>query len=198
ANPAIATATTTSISVNPLLRRRFEAGGFMPLLRAASWPLSDADPPAQPIDPDGDAARPIGDFDAAPGRAAVGVEADCALGGIVLLAGDRQQRQLQLPRQLPDRAAANSIAVTGQIDLEGDRLVAQDRLRARQTQSGGELRRSAAQPEAAAPGRLVSDDQGQGEAENSQRDDQLDQRKAGLPAMARGNRLRPRFTRRGH
>ena len=36
----------------------------------------------------------IGDLDAAPGRAAVGVEADCALGGIVLLAGDRQQREL--------------------------------------------------------------------------------------------------------
>src|SRR5262249_34349332 len=100
----------------------------------------------------------------------------------------------ELRWELPHRPAAHLIATADQVDIEPDRPIAQDRLGARLAQPGGEIGGGTAQPEGAAPGWVVTDDQRQCGAEQRNRDHNLDQSKSGLAAMtlARPHRLRPR------
>src|SRR5438067_8044987 len=193
ANEAIASATTTSSNVKPnawpgRLRSMDSAG------------ICDADPACQPVDTDRDAASPVADRDAATGRAAVRIEAYPAHLSVALLATDRQQSKAQLGRQLPYPPGAGLEPAAGKVDLKADRPIAQDRFRAGLAQSGGDLAGSGAQAESAAPGRPVSDDDCEAEAQNCEHDQQLDQREAGWPARAcaRRHRRRYRFTSRGH
>src|SRR5437764_6998856 len=129
ANEAIASATTTSSSVKPRAwpgrRRSMDSAG-----------IGDADAPRQPIDPDGHAAPPVADRNAAAGRAAVRIEADAAGLRVALLAADRQQRQAQLGGQLPHPPRADLKAMAREIEVEADLPVAQDRFRAGLAQPG--------------------------------------------------------------
>ncbi len=125
--------------------------------------------------------RAIGKSDPSAGRAAVGIEADVSGGGARPFAGDRQERHRQIRRQALRRRAADAIAMPFQIEIEGDRLVADDRFGPRQAQTRGQLGGSPFEPERPAPRPFVSDDQSEREAEDGKDDDQLDQGKAGSP-----------------
>src|SRR5947208_8197791 len=92
----------------------------------------------------------VGDRYAAAGRAAVGVKADVAARRVTRFAGGRQQLDRQARRQLLDLAAGGAKTMRGEIDVEGDRLIAGNRLRARQSEAGGQGCRRAAQIETAA------------------------------------------------
>jgi tetratricopeptide (TPR) repeat protein len=121
--------------------------------------ICDAYPAGQPIDSDGNFALPVDQRNPATRRAAVRVEADIAISGPSCFAGDGQQLDRHVGRELFCCRVADPIAVPGRIEIEFDRVVAQDRLRPGQAQPRRKLRGSRLEAEPAAPRRPVADDQ---------------------------------------
>src|ERR1700730_6619572 len=166
ASAAMASATTTSSRVNPLSRE----------LRSAT--IGDAYPTGQPVDADADAALSINQRDSAPRRAAVGVEANVAFPGTTCFAGDRQKLDRQIGWQAPRRRRADPVAVPDQIEVEGDRAVADNRLGPRQAQARGEFGSGRLDAQPASQGGFVARDQRQGQAEYGEHCEELDQGEA--------------------
>src|SRR5262245_41636463 len=104
--------------------------------------------------------------DPAAGRAAVWVEADVADIGPATFASDGKELDRQICRELTHRPCADAVTAGGDVEIEGDRPVARDRLRPSQAQSRGELGRRSPQPEPTAPGRFVTCNENQRQAEN--------------------------------
>src|SRR5271165_835721 len=165
ANPAIASATTTSSRVKPLSRI------------ARSVHIGDAHPPGQPVDTDRHAPLAVGECDPAAGGTAVGVEADVADAGAAAFADDSQKLDREIGRQAA-RGRPDAINVARHIEVEGHRPIGRYRLRPRQAQPRGELGRRPLEPEPAAPRRFVTGYENQRETQNGEGDDDLDQGKA--------------------
>src|SRR5437763_1116040 len=150
----------------------------------------DAYPDGQPVGPDRDAAAAVPNRNPAAGRAAVRIEADATGLRVALLAADRQQGKAQLVGQLPHPSRADLKTVPREIEVEADLPVAQDRLRAGLAEPGGYIGGGPAQAESAAPGRLVSDHEREGDAEDGGHAQDLDQRKGGRAVTAAAGRHR--------
>src|ERR1700730_6655817 len=131
---AIASATTVSRRVKPCSRT-----------------IGDTHSAGQPIDADIDAPAVVHEHDAAAGGAAVGVETDVGDALALPLIGDCPQFDAQFTGNVTKISRADAVSMAGQVDADEYRAIAGDRLRSRQAQIGGELRRDARRAESLAP-----------------------------------------------
>jgi hypothetical protein len=129
-------------------------------------------------------ARPGAERDLTAGRAAVGVEADRARGGVDQLRLGGVQPQADAVRQRPRLALAADAEVVGvEVEHEDDLFVAGDGAALRALQPPGHVPGGRLQPDPAAA-RDRRREHEQEEAEQRQHDQELDQREPAFAAAA--------------